>query len=112
MTAMSRRKGALHERGLVAWLRSRGRPHIERRLAGAPTDYGDLTGWPGVIVEAKNCARLELAAWVDQLEAAIDLAGADTGAVIVKRRGVTDVGRFYAVMTVERWERLMTEAGR
>lgn len=109
---MSRRKGAAHERNLVTWLRARGRPHIERRLAGTPEDRGDLTGWPGVVVEAKSCARLELAAWIDQLEDAIDQAGADTGAVIVKRKGVTDPGRFYAVMTVDRWEQLMTEAQR
>jgi len=112
VTAMSRRKGAGHERNLVTWLRTRGRPHIERRLAGGPGDRGDVTGWPGVVVEAKNCARLELAVWVDQLEDEIDAASADTGAVIVKRRGTTDVGQHYAVMTVDRWERLMTEAGR
>lgn len=111
MGAMSRRKGAGAERALVAWLRSRGRPHIERRIPGMADDRGDLTGWPGVVVESKNCTRLELAAWVDQLDAEIATAGAETGAVIVKRRGTTDVGRHYAVMTVDRWERLMTQAG-
>jgi Holliday junction resolvase len=109
---MSRRKGANNERGLVAWLRARGRPHIERRLSGGPGDRGDITGWPGVVLEAKSCVRLELAAWIDQLETEIVEAGADTGAVIVKRRGTTDIGAHYAVMTVDRWERLMTEAGR
>lgn len=109
---MSRRKGAGHERAIVTWLRSRGRPHIERRIAGMADDRGDLTGWPGVVVEAKNCARIELAAWVDQLEDEITEAEADTGAVIVKRRGTTDVGQHYAVMTVARWEALMKEAGR
>lgn len=112
MSTASRRKGAGHERNLVAWLRSRGRPHIERRLAGGAQDRGDITGWPGVVLEAKNAQRIELAAWVDQLEAEIDAASADTGAVIVKRRGTTDIGQHYAVMTVDRWERLMTEAGR
>lgn len=112
MTTTSRRKGAGHERNLVAWLRARGRPHVERRLAGGPDDRGDVTGWPGVVVEAKNCQRIDLAGWIDQLEAEVDAADADTGAVIVKRRGTTDVGQHYAVMTVDRWERLMTEAGR
>jgi hypothetical protein len=75
-------------------------------------DRGDLTGWPGVVVEAKNCARLELAAWVDQLEAEIVEARADTGVVIIKRKGTSDVGQYYAVMTANRWETLMTEAER
>ena len=112
MTAASRRKGAGHERAIVTWLRSRGRPHIERRLSGANGDRGDITGWPGVVLEAKNCARLDLAGWVAQLEAEIVEASADTGAVVIKRRGTTDAGQFYALMTLDRWEQLMTEAGR
>jgi hypothetical protein len=112
MTNMQRTKGANHERTIVAWLRGRGRPHLERRLAGSPDDRGDVVGWPGVVVEAKNHARIDLAGWVDQLERSIALCGADTGAVIVKRKGVTDPAAFYAVMTLARWEALMSEAGR
>jgi len=108
----SRRKGANHENAVVSWLRSRGRPHVERRIAGTNSDRGDLTGWPGVVIEAKNCKTFDLAGWVDQLENEIAETGADTGAVIVKRRGTSHIGQCYAVMTFNRWEALMTEAGR
>jgi hypothetical protein len=109
---MQRTKGAAHERAVVTWLRGRGRLHTERRLAGSPDDRGDVAGWPGVVVEAKNHARIDLAGWVDQLERSIALCGADTGVVVVKRKGVTDPARYYAVMTLARWEALMAEAGR
>jgi len=111
MSASQRRKGNGYERDLVAWLRDHGRPHIERRLAGGPGDRGDLTGWPGVVVEAKNHRQLDLAGWVDQLEVEIEAANAMTGVVVVKRRLVTDVGKHYAICTVERWEALMKAAG-
>jgi hypothetical protein len=110
--AASRIKGKVYENAVVQWLRSRGRPHVERRIAGMANDRGDLTGWPGVVVDAKNHKTLCLPAWLDQLEAEIVNSGADTGALIVKRRGTTDIGRHYAVMTVDRWEALMREAGR
>jgi hypothetical protein len=112
MGAMSRRKGAGAERAVIAWLRARGRPHVERRIPGMCDDTGDVTGWPSVVVEVKNHATHDLAGWVDQLEAEIVEADADTGVVIVKRRGVIDPGRWYALLPAARWEALMREAGR
>jgi hypothetical protein len=75
-------------------------------------DRGDITGWPGVVVEAKNCKTWDMAGWIDQLEQEIAEAHADTGAVVIKRNRSTDPGQFYAVMTLDRWEALMREAGR
>lgn len=112
MSASSRRKGAGHERDVIKWLRARGRPHVERRIPGMADDRGDLTGWPGVVVECKNAARIELGSWLTQLEAEMVVAEADTGVLVIKRRGMTDPGRYYAVTTLDRWEQLMTEAGR
>lgn len=109
---MSRRKGAAAELAVVQWLRGRGRRTVERRPTGSPDPFGDITGIPRTVVEVKNHAALDLAGWVTQLEAELAAAGATTGVVIVKRRGTTDVGRWYAVLTVDTWERLMTEAGR
>ncbi len=109
---MSRRKGAAAETAVVRWLRSRGRRSTERRPTGSPDPFGDITGLNGCVVEVKNHAAHDLAGWATQLEAEITAADADTGVVIVKRRGTTDVGRWYAVLTVDAWERLMTEAGR
>jgi Holliday junction resolvase len=110
--AMSRRKGAAAELAVVQWLRGRGRRTVERRPTGSPDPFGDIAGIPGTVVEVKNHNGLDLAGWATQLEAEMTAAGADTGVVIVKRRGTTDVARWYAVLPVDLWERLMTEAGR
>lgn len=109
--ATSRRKGASHERDVVAWLKVN-RPALRRTMFAGNNDAGDVGGWPGVVIECKNQARIDLAGWVDQMEATVERCGADTGVVVAKRRGVTDPGRYYAVMTLERWEALMRDAGR
>ncbi len=56
-----KRKGSAFERDVVAYLREHGFPDAERAYgAGRPEDIGDVVGIPGVTVEVKNHARLEL----------------------------------------------------
>ncbi len=109
--AMSRRKGARAEVAVVRWLRAHGFPTIERRLAGSPDEYGDTTGVPGLTIEIKDQVTLDLAGWVAQLAAEMDAAGTDTGVVIHKRRGATDVAAWYATLPVGLWVALVREAG-
>lgn len=104
--AMSRRKGAVAERDVVAWLNANGFPNAERR--GAGFEASDIIGIPGVTLEIKNQAKLELAKWVDQLTDEMIADDNDIGAVVAKRRGQTDVGRWYAVMPVEVLARLLS----
>ncbi len=107
---MSRTKGSVAERAVVTWLRDHGFPHCERKGTGFPgADVAELG--PGLELEIKNHARLDLAAWVDQLTAAMDDTDADMGAVIVKRRGTTDVGQWYGVLPVHLLIDLLRAAG-
>lgn len=112
MGAASRTKGAQYERDVVNHLKARGRLHIERRISGMDKDTGDINGIPGVVIECKNRKAIDLAGFCDQLAAEMAEADADHGVVIVKRAGVADVGRHYAVTTVDGWLDLMAEAGR
>lgn len=51
-------------------------------------------------LEAKNCNTLSLAAWVH--EAQVESANAGKPVVVVaKRKGITDPGQSYVVMTLE-----------
>ncbi len=103
--AMSRRKGSAAERAVVNYLRSNGWPHAERKGTGFPgADVAELG--PGLELEVKNHARIELAAWVDQLTDAMAATDADMGAVIVKRAGTTNVADWWFVQPV----RLSVEA--
>lgn len=108
----SRRKGHDYERDVVAWLRLHGWPLVERRLSGACDDRGDVTGWPGVVIDTKNRKTIDLAGWVDQLGLEMTACTADTGVIVAKRRGIVDVGAHYAIQTVAGWAALMKEAGR
>lgn len=112
MTVDSRRKGATYELAVVKWLNAHSWPFAERRIMGMAADKGDVTGMGPVVIECKNRKDFDLAGYVTQLEEEIHTAGAETGVVIVKRRGVIDVGRHYAVMPVNLWADLMVEAGR
>lgn len=107
----SKAKGSAAERDLVTFLRTAGFPHAERRLAGSAQDRGDIAGVPGVVLEVKNHASLNLAGWVDEavLEQAND--GADYGIVVHKRRGKGNAGDWYATLTVAQMARLLRQAG-
>jgi hypothetical protein len=83
----SKAKGASWESRIVAALRDAGFVHAERRTLNGSRDLGDITGIPGLVIEAKNCAKTELATWIDETERERDNAGAEFGVVWHHRRG-------------------------
>jgi hypothetical protein len=103
----SKRKGTAWETAVVDWLRTNGWPYAERRALAGSADKGDVSGLPGVVIEAKNAKSITLAAWVDELLVECANANAEVGCVVIKRRGTTDVGRAYAVMPFEMFARLI-----
>jgi hypothetical protein len=107
----AKQKGTAAETSVVNWLVSKGRKHVERRSLNGALDRGDIAGIPGVVIEVKNCARVELPKWVGELEVEIANDKADTGTVIHKKRGTTDVGEWYATMPVSIWYELIKSAG-
>jgi Holliday junction resolvase len=108
----SKRKGTAGESAVVAWLRDQGWLAAERRALTGAADQGDIAGLPGVVIEVKNTAKVDLAGWLAELEAEISNAKADTGFVIAKRRGSTDVGQWYAILPAGRLAALLKDAGR
>lgn len=107
----SRRKGTAWETAIVDWLRGRGFPHAERRALRGGRDAGDVTGVPGLCVEAKNAKTITLAGWVDELAAEVDNANADIGVLWIKRRGRASAGDGYVVMTPDHLVVLLRAAG-
>lgn len=111
MSTPSKRKGSQAERDVVKFLQVRGWIYAERRLAGDTNDRGDVAGVNGVCIEIKNHAKMNLAGWIEELEVEIINAKANTGVVIHKRKGKSDVAQWYATMTVELYVELLKEAG-
>lgn len=107
----SRRKGTAWETAVVRWLNDHGFPHAERRALHGNHDLGDITGIPGIVIEAKSVARLDLSGWVDQAETERRNAAADVGAVVHKRRGHGDPGHAYATLPLRDLAWLLRAAG-
>lgn len=111
MSTASKRKGSTFERQLVDYLKKEGWKYAERRLAGDSKDRGDIAGVPGFVWEAKNEKRIDLAGYIKELETEVVNDKADCGAVVVKKRGTTNVGDCYAVMPVYMLVYLLKAAG-
>ena len=107
----SKQRGTKWETAIVAFLRDKGFTHAERRALSGSFDKGDLTGIPGLVVEAKHVARTDLSGWLDEAEQERDNAKADVGVVWMKRRGYTSPGRAYVVMSGDDLVWLLRSAG-
>lgn len=103
------KKGPKHEADVVEWLRAHGFPYAERRVQGGSRDRGDVAGVPGVVLELKNCNRVELAAWVDEARAEARNAGVDVFAVVAKRKGKGDPGESYVITTLATFAALLAD---
>jgi hypothetical protein len=104
-----KRRGSAFERDVAHYLQEHGFPDASRAFgAGRPQDIGDIVGIPGVTVEVKNHARLELAEWIDETDRERVNARQPYGVVVVKRRG-KPTGAAYAVLTLEAFARLVAD---
>lgn len=92
-------RGTRAESAVRDWLQSNGFPHCERMAGNGALDRGDLTGLgPGIVVEVKDHARLDLAGWMNELHAEMINAKAGVGVVVHKRRGKSDPDSWYCSM--------------
>ncbi|WP_433368398.1 hypothetical protein ACQPZX_41485 [Actinoplanes sp. CA-142083] len=107
----SKKRGTAWETAICRYLAEEGFPHVERRALTGNRDRGDIAGIPGVVIEAKNTQRDQLAAWVD--EAAIEQANdnADYAAVWHHRRGKASAAEGFVTMTGAAFVRLLRAAG-
>lgn len=111
--ASAKHAGAAAERAVADYLaQALDDDRIDRRVKRGNEDRGDIGGLRihgrPLCVEVKNCARTDLAGWIAeaQLEAGHD--GALAGVVIAKRKGTTNVGRWYVHMTVDDLTAILT----
>jgi hypothetical protein len=110
MSARSKDKGTAAESAVVAYLRAAGYVHAERRASSGAKDRGDIAGVYGLVIEVKDCARMELGAWIGEAIAERENDHAVWGVVWHKRRGTTDPGRWFVSMDGETFTRLITDA--
>ncbi|MGZ4519978.1 MAG: hypothetical protein ACXVGA_03685 [Mycobacteriaceae bacterium] len=109
--ATARQAGTKWETAIVGALVAYGWPHAERRRLAGSADKGDIAGIPGVVIEAKNTNRIELAAALDEANHEAINASAPIGAAWIKRKGKSDPLAGYVVMDGATFLRLLGEAG-
>lgn len=112
MTTPEKRKGSQWERDCVKWFNANGFPCAERAYgAGRHDDVGDIDGIDGVVVECKNEKSFRIPQYLRELEDEMTHADAETGVVLMKKRGTSSVSDAYAVMPAWLWLDLLKQAG-
>ena len=107
--ASAKAAGTAWETAIVRALVDHGWPYAERRRLNGAYDKGDIAGLPGVVIEAKNTNRLELAAAVDEANTEALNASARIGVAWLKRKGKTSPLDGYVVMDGATFLRLLQE---
>lgn len=107
----AKQKGTAWESKIVFFLHLAGWPHVERRALNGAKDKGDISGIPGVVIEAKNQNRISLAEWVDEAESEGENADAGVRVVWMHRKGKASAAEGYVVMTGLQFASLLKEAG-
>ena len=107
MTNRPKAKGTALETAIVRHVIDFGLPALRVTLHGA-YDRGDVHVHDADgrlhVIEAKNTpTRLDLPGALAELAVEKVNAGADRGVVVFKRKGTTDVGRYYAVQEFDDW---------
>ena len=127
MTSPQRRKGNSYERVILDYLRESGF-RVDRTRVGWSDDRGDIHGisravgrdvggrgsgdnFVPFVIECKNHRRDSLPDWIKQLKQEALNAGADCGAVVHKKHGVTDGAEQFATMPLYMLVTLLKEAG-
>ncbi|MFV8127490.1 hypothetical protein [Streptomyces syringium] len=106
----AKKKGTAAETDVVRYLRAAGFPSTERRAQTGNHDRGDITGIPGTVIEVKNCARTELASWVDEAETEGRNDQAHVAVVWHKRRGRSNPADWFVTMTGDQFTWLLRAA--
>lgn len=110
----AKRAGAIFEQDVATYLATQlNQPAIERRHLTGVNDRGDITGFfvegNRVVVECKNYGgRLEPSTWLRELETEMFNDNAQLGFVVAKRKGVTDTGKQYVLLTLDDLIRFIT----
>lgn len=112
MPNANKQKGRRAELAVGRWLVEQGWQYAEpTRRSGWSDDRGDIDGIPGVLVEVKDAQQWRREEWIAELEAEMVNARCQVGTVVVKRRGQSDVGEWYALLPARVLFRLIRDAG-
>ncbi len=102
MTA-AQRKGTHGETARVNYFKARGWKYATRIPKAGAKDKGDLILDQAVpvMIESKETKAFTPSTFISEMEVQVQNSNAEFGFVIVKKKGTTDVGKYYALTTVD-----------
>lgn len=105
----SKAKGTAAETSIVNYLKENTFTSATRNPPQGSNDKGDINipTTPGLVIEVKNCVRLELSEWIKEAKKEKENANALVGVVWHKRKGTTNPGEFYVTMSGEDFLQLL-----
>ncbi len=106
MTNPSKAKGTRFETDVLRYLQE-SEITARRNAPSGAKDVGDIRVGDTFTLEAKACARIELAAFVDEANVEAHHAGTPYGAAVVKRRR-KGVGDAFVVMDLTTFSNLVS----
>jgi hypothetical protein len=111
--ATARAAGAKFERVVADYLAATVDDRVDRRVKTGNKDRGDITGLryfgARVVVEVKDYGgQYEVGTWLTEVDIERGNDDAQVGAVVVKRRGISDPGDQAVLMTVRDLVALLT----
>lgn len=108
----ARNAGAAFERMIADYLAAHVDDRIDRRVKTGSRDRGDIGGLrhmgARVVIEAKDCARTDLAGWAREAEVERGNDDAVAGLVVHKRRGKGQPGDQWVTCTLRDLVALLT----
>jgi Holliday junction resolvase len=107
-------KGTALETAIVGFAKENGFPDAHRNALAGSKDIGDvnLRGHYPVAIEAKNRRSMDVSgALREAIAEAANIHPAALGVAVLKKRGTTDVGKYYAILQVEDLMWLLKAAG-
>jgi len=111
MVNRSGRTGTAWETEVANTLIAHGWLYAERRRLNGRFDRGDISGIPGVVIEAKAAKKHELAGWLKEAHEEAENDSADHGFVWFKRRGKASAADGFVLMDGHTVMMLLTAAG-
>jgi hypothetical protein len=85
---------------------------VERRALTGAVDRGDITGLPGVVVQCKASARVDLSGWLRETMQQVANDQAAIGFCVHKRKMHADPLDQYVLTDLRTILQLLKEAGR
>jgi hypothetical protein len=92
--------GTEFETATVNYLHENGFPAAVRTGSAAYGD-GDVTGIPGIVIENKRVAKMDLSGWLNQATKSADRRGKNEIPIVVHKRRGKNVSQAYCTLSLE-----------